>query len=110
MYEDGRPSGLYLAGLHRCEIEPVAILALALLSAGGGRPQAVHLRVRETSEAVEMTFLDPRESPWRAHHYLGQMLTPAEARQSPLRDRFFHVADHVVRDLPEVRAFLAGEE
>jgi hypothetical protein len=38
------------------------------------------------------------------------MLTPGEARQSPLRDRFFHIADHVVADLPEVRTFLAGQE
>jgi hypothetical protein len=110
VYDDGRLSGLYLAGMHRCDVEPVAILALALLPPEGGRPQAVHLRVRETVEAVEMVFLDPRESPWRAHHYLGQMLTAAEARQSPLRDRFFHVADHVVRDLPEVRTFLARQE
>jgi hypothetical protein len=93
-----------------CDIEPVAILALALLPPEGGQPQAVHLRVRESSDAVEMVFLDPGESPWRAHQYLGQMLTPAEARRSPLRDRFFHVADHVVRDLPEVRMFLAGDE
>ena len=93
-----------------CDIEPVAILALALLPPEGGQPQAVHLRVRESSDAVEMVFLDPGESPWRAHRYLGQMLTPAEARRSPLRDRFFHVADHVVGDLPEVRMFLAGDE
>src|SRR5688572_32856539 len=54
VYDDGRPSGLYLAGMHRCDVEPVAILALALLSPGGGPPQAVHLHVRGTPEAVEM--------------------------------------------------------
>ncbi|MCI0456441.1 MAG: hypothetical protein L0Z62_05615 [Gemmataceae bacterium] len=57
-----------------------------------------------------MVFLEPRESPWGAHHYLGRMLTPAEARDNALREQFFHVADHVVEDLPEVRAFLTGQE
>jgi hypothetical protein len=108
VYDDGHPSGLYPAGMHRCNVEPVAIVALAPLPPGGAEPQAVHLHVRGTSEAVEMVFLDPGESPWRAHHYLGRMLTPAEARESPLRDRILHVAHHVVTDLPEVRAFLAG--
>jgi hypothetical protein len=110
VYDDGRPAGLYLAGMHRCDVEPVAIVALALMPPEEGQPQAVHLHVRGTSEAVEMVLQDPQESPWRAHHYLGRMLTPAEARQSPLRDRFFHVAHHVVTDLPEVRAFLARSE
>ena len=109
VYDDGLPVGLYLAGMHRCSTQPVAILALALLPQEGARPQAVHLRVVESAEAVEMMFLDPAESPWREHHYLGQMLAAAEARRSSLRDRFFHVADHVVRDLPELRTFLAGD-
>jgi len=40
--------------------------------------------------------------------YLGRMLAPNEARESPLRGRFFQVADHVVEDLPEVQAYLSA--
>ena len=68
VYDDGRAVGLYLAGMHRCSMQPVAILALALLPPDGGPPQAVHLRVLESAEAAEMMFLDPADSPWREHH------------------------------------------
>ena len=76
VYDDGRLAGLYLAGMHRCDIEPVAILALALLPPEGGQPQAVHLRVRESSDAVEMVFLDPGGTPGGRTSISGRCLPP----------------------------------
>jgi hypothetical protein len=55
-----------------------------------------------------MGLVEPKESPWGSQHYLGRMLAPNEARESPLRGRFFQVADHVVEDLPEVQAYLSA--
>jgi hypothetical protein len=55
-------------------------------------------------------LVEPKESFWGSQHYLGRMLAPNEARESPLRGRFFHVADHVVEDLPEVQAYLSAQQ
>jgi hypothetical protein len=35
------------------------------------------------------------------------MLSPDLARQSPMKAEFFHVADHVVMDLAQVREYFA---
>lgn len=53
------------------------------------------------------SLVDWSSSPWRDETYLGVMLSPDLARQSPMKAEFFHVADHVVMDLAQVREYFA---
>jgi hypothetical protein len=106
IYDDGRPFGLYLIGMHRCSTDAVAIMAVALSLEDGGPPRVIHIRVDSGPDALEMRFIDPEISPWRTHRYLGAMLSAVEARVSPLRDRFLQVADRIVEDVPDVQTFL----
>ena len=41
---------------------------------------------------------------------LGNKLTPSEARQSPLLNDFFLIADYAIDDDPAVLSYLSGEE
>jgi hypothetical protein len=56
---------------------------------------------------LQMVFINPAESPWAAHSYLGCMLAPDEARQHALRSRFIHLAVHVLRENPAVSEYIA---
>jgi hypothetical protein len=54
-----------------------------------------------------MVFINPAESPWAAHSYLGCMLAPDEAQQHAVRSRFIHLAVHVLRENPAVSEYIA---
>ena len=106
LYDDGRPVGLYVIGMHGCRAERLVAMAVAVHPDGEGEPTAVHLQVWATPTEFRMTFIDPAESPWHGHHYLGRMLRPAEARSHPQRDRFLHLVNHVLRENPAVARYL----
>ena len=55
-----------------------------------------------------MTVIDPKESFWQTEAYLGGHLTRHEALGSPLIKSFFHIADHIVTEIPDLRDYLAG--
>jgi hypothetical protein len=86
-------------------MRPVAHLAIALLRPEGA-PVAVSLRVTVDEQQYRFSLVELSSSPWRDEAYLGVMLSPERARQSPMKADFFHVADHVVMDLPPVREYL----
>lgn len=88
-YRNGERFGLYLAG---------------------GAPVAVHLQVRPVPAELQMTFIDPARSPWREHHYLGRMLTAAEARADPRRQEFLELAEQVWRENAVVRRYLEDSD
>lgn len=52
-----------------------------------------------------MTVTDASESFWKSEEYLGKLMDRAEALASPLIDSFFHIADHIVSDIPQVRSY-----
>jgi hypothetical protein len=47
-------------------------------------------------------------SPWQNEMYLGHMLSRQAALSSSYLQTFFHIADHVMSDLPEVQKYFAG--
>ena len=59
-----------------------------------------------TPEQTGFGLVNWDASPWRNEVYLGKMLNPEEVRASPHRTTFFHIAEHVVRELPDVHAYL----
>jgi hypothetical protein len=105
VFGDGEPTGLYLIGLHGHSPDgPLGHLAIAVLdrSTGEPHPYAAAMTVIAMPGQFGFKLVDWDASPWRGETYLGDMLSPSEVRASSHRDTFFHIADHVVEDLPEV--------
>jgi len=107
-YDDGRPFGLYLLGLHGHSPEgTLAHLAVAILVPGHGAPQAAAILVTATSDQFQFCFTDWAQSPWAGEN-LGRPLDREAVLSSDLRSTFLHIAEHVVADLPECREYFGG--
>jgi hypothetical protein len=110
VYDGGQGVGLYLIALHGHSRQGrLGHLAIALLERSGGQPVplAAAMNVIAVPEQFGFSLVEWAASPWRGEAYLGRMLAPAEVRSSPHRPTFFHIAEHVVEELPEVRAYFA---
>jgi hypothetical protein len=110
VYDDGQGFGLYLIGLHGHTPQGrLGHLAIALLDQQAGRPTpvAAAMHVIATPEHFGFALVDWEASPWREEAYLGKMLGSEQVRSSEHRTTFFHIAEHVIQDLPEVRAYFA---
>jgi hypothetical protein len=113
VYDGGQGFGLYLIALHGHSPQGrLGHLAIALLGGTGGQPVplAAAMDVIATPEQFGFALVEWESSPWRGEAYLGRMLSPAEVRASPHRPTFFHIAEHVVDELPEVRAYFADPD
>lgn len=110
VYDGGEAFGLYLIALHGHSPEGrLAHLAIAVrdLTSAELLPVAAAIVVIVQPEESGFSLVEWEESPWRGEGYLGLLLTPDQVRASPHRDTFFHIAEHVVRELPEVQVYLA---
>ena len=101
---DGKGVGLYLAGLHTCSGEPLAVLTISL--AWEPEPITFTIQAWATEAQNEMVFVDSDSSPWASEGYLGTLLSAQEARESELRETVFQVADLICGTVPEVRSYL----
>lgn len=111
VYDGGQGFGLYLIALHGHSPQGrLGHLAVALLDRSGGQPVplAAAMVVIAMPEQFGFSLVEWEASPWRGEAYLGRMLSPPEVRSSRHRPTFFHIAEHVVEELPEVRAYFAG--
>ena len=100
---DGEGIGLYLAGLHTCRGDPLAVITISF--AWDPEPLAFTIQVWATETQNEMVFVDSALSPWASEGYLGILLTADEARESELRETVFEVVDSICASIPEVRAY-----
>jgi hypothetical protein len=110
VYDAGEGVGLYLIALHGHSPQGrIGHLAIALLDRSGGEPVplAAAMDVMAMPEQLGFSLVEWEASPWRSEAYLGRMLAPAEVRASPHRATFFHMAEHMVEELPEVRSYFA---
>jgi hypothetical protein len=110
VYDGGQPFGLYLIGLHgHSQQGRLGHLAIAVLDRSGEKPHpsAVALDVIAQPEQLGFSAVDWDSSPWRGEAYLGEMLDREQALASPHRPTFFNIAEHVVRDLPEVQGYFS---
>jgi hypothetical protein len=64
----------------------------------------------EDGSGFEMRIDDPDSSRHATATFLGHKLLPEQARESPLREDFFAVADFVLENDPAVRSYLYGQE
>ena len=110
VYEDGEGFSIYLAGMHECHSGRSVHLAIAVREGYKEFQEtcAVAMQVRATETDFEMFVADVKDSPWRGESYLGRMMDREEALNSPLKETFFHIADHVVADNPKVHEYLNG--
>ena len=112
VFDDGSPFGLYLIALHgHCPDGLMAHLAIAVLDRSVPQrfPEATAMRVISYSDRYGYVVVDWTESPFQHEAFLGKMLDREEALASQHRETFFHVAGHIVNDLPDARAYFAGE-
>jgi hypothetical protein len=110
VFEEGKPVGLYLVALHGHSSKGrLAHIAIALIDAAqpGLPPVAVAVEVVAAPDEFRLALVDWNQSPWAAETYLGTMLDRAQALESPLKPLVFHVADHVIADIPEVQAYFS---
>lgn len=113
VFDAGKPVGLYLVALHGHSTKGrLAHLAIALVNAQGVdavRPpsSAAAMDVVATEEQFEVSVVDWKDSPWKGEAYLGQMLDRTSVLSNDRKAVFFHVADHILEDVPEVAAYFA---
>jgi hypothetical protein len=108
VYDSNEPIGLYLIALHGHSAKgPMGHLAIALRDpiAPDGPPVAVAMNVIGMEQQYGFELVDWDVSPWRDETYLGVMMDRVDALVSTHRQSFFHIAEHVVDDLPEVRGY-----
>jgi len=113
VYDSGQVFGLYLIALHGHSPEGLlGHLAIAIKDRSSGQPcpVATAMNVINMPEQIGFSLVDWEPPPWRAEAYLGQTLSPDEVRSSPHRPTFFHIAELVVQDLPEVQAYFPGPD
>jgi hypothetical protein len=108
VFGDGTPLGLYLVGLHgHCPEGRIAHLVMAVVDPSQPAPDSVAtaIEIRSTSSHFTFSVVDPGASPLSGEPFLGQVLRREEMLNCPQKDLFFHIAEHVVNDLPEVRNY-----
>jgi hypothetical protein len=105
IYDDGRPIAIYLAGLHPCESGGSAIFGIGVNDEHSAQPESFSIQVWLVNDQYEMTLLNPEQSPWKSHSYLGRMLNRSEVLASPKKTFYFDLADCIVRKNPQVIAF-----
>ncbi len=109
VFEDDNPIGIYLAAMHACGSGRSIDLVIAVREGYKSAPEtsAIAIKVRPTSAEIQMSVVNAEESSWKTEEYLGKLMDREEALASPLIDSFFHIADHIVSQIPEVRSYLA---
>jgi len=110
VYDDnGNGIALYLAAMHGCESIAVdLVIAIRDGYAGASETSAIFIKVHPHANEIQMSVVDPTDSCWRTESYLGRLLIRDEALASPLIDSVFHIADHIVMDVPGLRTYLAA--
>jgi hypothetical protein len=105
-YVNGTPFAIYVAGMHACEKGGSAI-AVPFPSPAGEPPRAATVQVWGVNEEFQMSVLEPAQSPWLSHTYLGRMLSRAEALEPAFKESLFRVTDAIVYQNCQVRGFFA---
>jgi hypothetical protein len=110
VYDDGARLGLYLIALHGHTTQGrIAHLALAITEQTNGQAKSVAAAIDVLCLPDEIGFsvAEWAYSPWRNEKYLGEMLSRDNVLSNPHKSLFFHIAEHIYRDLPEVMAYFA---
>jgi hypothetical protein len=108
VYEDNEGIAIYLAAMHACGSGKLIDLAIAIREGynEAAETSAIAIKVRPTSTEIQMSVTDADQSFWKTEEYLGRFMDREEALASRLIESFFHIADHIVKEIPEVNSYL----
>ena len=110
VYDGDTPVGIYLISLHgHYEGGRFAQLAIAIVNTLESKPHpiAVALNILEMEEQMGFQITDWSESIFSSEAYLGEMLDRSSALTSSHIELFYHIAEHIVGDLPDVKAYFS---
>jgi len=112
VYDGGEGASIYLAAMHQCECGRTAHIAIAVRAGYKDFSEncAAAMQVRVGEHNYEFSTVDPEDSPWNGLDYLGRFLRRDEVLESPSKEVFFHIADHVVLENPTIKSFLLNVE
>jgi|SRR5712664_3932980 len=111
VFEDNNAIAIYLAAMHACDSGRLIDLAIAIREGykSATETSAIALKGRPTSSEIQMIVANAEESFWKTEEYLGKLMDREEALASQLIEFFYHIADHIVSDIPEISSYLADE-
>jgi hypothetical protein len=111
VYDKGAPFSIYMAALHECGNGRTAHIGIAIKEGYGPFTEKCAATLQAVNGGVnfEMAVVDPEYSPWNNLDYLGRMLGCDEVLVCPLKETFFHVADHVITENPTINNYLMGQ-
>ena len=105
---------VYFAGYTEHHKPPIATIVVSLGNWGEGSTpvdrQCAVMKVRNFEGNMQMMTVGPEGCPWDDIGALGRLLTRDEMLKGPLKEEFFHVADHALEAEDQFRAYLLGEE
>jgi hypothetical protein len=107
-YDEGDEGfSIYLAGLHACDSGKLAHMAIAIREGYEGFEDtcAVCLHVWVDESEFRMSVIDPDQSPWKNEAYLGRIMDREEALEHHFISTFFHIADHIVSENPQMKEY-----
>jgi len=115
VYEDEDPLAIYRADIfeqfHR-EGGPRVLLSIALgeWEDGSGRTDRCSAAIEAwpDGDRVQMAISNRAAGPWDELEVVGWQMTAGEPAESPLRDAFFRLADHIARDDRRLRRALSS--
>ncbi|HLB67680.1 MAG TPA: hypothetical protein VJN63_04315 [Thermoplasmata archaeon] len=71
------------------------------------RRRIASLTVWPTASEIQMGLMDRRDSVWtREESWLGRIMDRSQVLSSPLKEDFFHIADHIVDTDRRIREYL----
>jgi hypothetical protein len=110
VYDEGKPFAIYLAALHCCQ--PGSLVNLVISIAKGNHSlkenTAVALNITPMESENQFRIVEPHDSPWISEKYLGRILRRKEAQASRLKYVYFHIADNIIEEIPEIKNYLNG--
>ena len=114
IYEDDEAIAIYQADLfdhfHKSP-EPRVMLSIAVGDWRDGTKGAdrcsASIEAWGVGDEVHMIFSSRAGSPWPEMGVVGWQLTPQEALDSPLKDAFYRIADHIAISDHRLRKVLA---
>lgn len=110
VYDEGDGASIYLAALHECGGGRAAHVAVAVKAGYQEFTEtcAASMQIVDGGANFDVSLVDPEYSPWKDVNYLGRMLRQSEVIDSPLKNTFFHIADHIVWENPTINEYLSG--
>jgi hypothetical protein len=90
VYDEGKPSAIYLAALHCCQPGALVNLGVSIIKGYNTLEEttAIALKAVPSKTEVQGSIVEPQDSPWETETYLGPIMGKEEARASQIKKPF----------------------